>query len=140
MENERNFTAVEMVNYANARNKQRGRNHLEWLIVSPQDDPSQLIGIDRITNTICGPNVNCGKRYKIFYQQPMILPFQTPDHGNFVLHIAEIEGTLDGTGTRLTDVKAVACSPNDYSIRESVGATHSIFRLCSDDKIEEVNI
>lgn len=138
MEEERVFTPEKMIAYADFRNREKGRNHLKWLRVTPQDNPNLLIGIDPDTNAIIGPNIECGTRYKIAYKEIMILPFNHSSQGNVVFYVAEIEGTLATSGTKLLDVKLVICAPGDYSIRENISATHSVFRLCKDDTIEEV--
>lgn len=133
------YTPAEMEAYARSRNEQKNRHALRWLRLHPKDNPDQIVGIDPNTNKVTGPVIYCGRRYKIFYKEPMILPFNMPGEGSVVMHVAELEGNLDKTGIALLDTKAVLCAPNDYSVKGTGSADRSVFWLCRDDRIEEVN-
>ena len=122
--------------WCDAKNKEIGKISIRWLKIRPEDEPDHLIGINSESNEIIGPNIYVGKKYRIVYSSPVRLPFILSGEGAVAYHVAEIKGTLTYPFT-LSDVECVICKPDDYSVKETMRATKSVFRLFVGDKIEE---
>lgn len=131
------WSTQEMIAYCDLKNKEAGKKLLEWLQITPQDDPNHYIGIDPETNKITGPNIYVGQRYRIIYNSPVRLPFKIEGEGNVVFHVAEIEGVLLNPFW-LSEIKGVVCQPDNYSVRMSISADRSVFRLFVGDELKSI--
>ena len=128
--------AREAIAYTDKINKERGRKFLQWAALRPEDDPDVFTGLD--DGRLVGPGVRRGKRYRIRYAKPTILPFHTPAQRNMAFQVLQVEGRLSATGFHLRDVSFVYCNPDNESDVSSGTADKSIFRVAVDDEIQEV--
>lgn len=135
MEENSLLEAKKMVAWCDEKNRGNGKKLVQWLQITPEDDPDLYIGIHPDNGTLMGPEIRVGKRYQVVYSSPIRLPFNLPKEGAVVFHVVGIKGTLVDL-FQLSEVECVICKPDDYSIKHDVRADRSIFRFFIGDKLE----
>ena len=129
------WSAKEMTAYCDTMNGKAGKEPIRWLQITPEDNPNHYLGLDPKNNTIVGPAIDVGRRYRIVYSSPVRLPFRVEGEGNVALHVAEIKGTILNPFL-LSDVEYVVCQPDDHSVKMNIRADKSAFRLFMGDELE----
>lgn len=126
--------AQEAIAWCDEVNAEGEKKLIKWLQLQPEDDPDVYIGLHPEDSTLIGPSIKIGQRYRIVYSSPVRLPFKDAE-GPAVFHIAEIEGTLI-TPFLMSDVHCIICMPDDYTVRETMSAERSFFRLFVGDELK----
>lgn len=135
--NEMELSEEDLKKWCWIKNRKQGKIQINWAQLEPQDEPEKYLGIHPETNELIGPAFFLGRRYRIIYSSPVRLPFILPGEGGVVYHVAEIEGFIKNLFW-LESVKVIICKPDDYSIRQEMEATKSVFYFFVGDQLEAI--
>jgi len=130
-----------LVNWCDAKNLEGGRKVLGWFQIN-SEEPDHFVGTKKgffeHMDVPVGPDIHVGRRYRIIYHSPVRLPFVHPTESDCAFHVAEIEGEICGPPLTLKDVKVVVCVADNHTVRQTIEADKSIFRLFEEDVIQQI--
>lgn len=129
--------ARQMIAWCDLKNKEENKKLLHWLELYSEDDRDVYIGIHPDTGALVGPCIQIGEKIRVIYKSPVRLPFDDPEEGAVIFHVAEIVGTILNP-FQLSNVECVICNLDDYSIKKNTSSNKSVFRLFAGDRLENV--